>query len=189
MNSLNVGNKFNDREGNRRNENEIRINWQIKVSKVRVVKDEVQLGVMPIDAARRLAQDDGLDLVEIVPTASPPVCRIMDYGRFKYEEKVKKKENAKKQRGSQSQLKELRLRPGIAEHDTDTKISKAKKFLEEGHKVQFNLQFKGHREMSHRDQGFLVLKRVIDVLGSICIVEKAPKLEGNRITCCLAPKV
>jgi len=85
-------------------------------------------------------------------------------------------------------LKQLRLRPGIADHDTDTKINQAKKFLEEGCRVQFNLQFKGQREMSHREQGFAVMKKVVETLASVCVVEKAPKMEGNRITCCLAPK-
>jgi translation initiation factor IF-3 len=190
MNSPNFSKKFyGGRDGgNRRNEDENRINWQIRVPQVRVVRDEEQLGVMPTDEARRLAQDDGLDLVEIAPQARPPVCRIMDYGRFKYDEKVKKKESAKKQRESQVQLKELRLRPGIADHDTDTKINQAKKFLEEGSRVQFTLQFRGQREMSHKDQGFSVMKRVTDALESVCIVEKAPKLEGNRIICYLAPK-
>jgi translation initiation factor IF-3 len=189
MNSPNFGKKFyGGRDGGNRNEDENRINWQIRVPNVRVVKEEEQLGVMPTDEARRLAQDEGLDLVEIAPQARPPVCRIMDYGRFKYEEKVRKKESAKKQRESQVQLKELRLRPGIAEHDTDTKINQAKKFLEEGNRVQFTLQFKGQREMSHKDQGFSVMKRVTDALEPVCIVEKAPKLEGNRIICYLAPK-
>jgi translation initiation factor IF-3 len=191
MNSPSLGKKFygnNNRDEVRRNPDENRINWQIRVSQVRVVKDEKQLGIMSTDAARKIAQDEGLDLVEVAPQARPPVCRIMDYGRFKYEEKLKKKENAKKQRESQVQLKELRLRPGISEHDTDTKINQAKKFLEEGYRVQFKLQFKGQREMAHKDQGFVVMKRVIEVLDSVCVVEKSPKIEGNRITCCLAPK-
>jgi len=189
MNSPSFGRKFyGGRDGGNRRNDENRINWQIRVPQVRVVKGEEQLGVMPTDEARRLAQDEGLDLVEIAPQSRPPVCRIMDYGRFKYDEKVKKKESAKKQRESQVQLKELRLRPGIADHDTDTKINQAKKFLEEGNRVQFNLQFRGQREMSHKDQGFVVMKRVTEALAPVCIVEKAPKLEGNRITCCLAPK-
>lgn len=191
MNSPSFGKKFygrDNRDGNR-NPDENRVNWHIRVPQVRVIRGEEQLGIMPTDEARRLAQDAGLDLVEIAPQARPPVCRIMDYGRFKYEEKVKKKENAKKQRESQVQLKELRLRPSIAENDTDTKINQAKKFLEEGHRVQFNLQFRGQREMAHKDQGFAVMKRVVEVLGAICIVEKPPKLEGNRIICCLAPLV
>lgn len=186
MNNPNFRKKFYSRDGRREDEN--RINWQIRVPQVRVVRDEEQLGIMSTDEARRIAQDAGLDLVEIAPTARPPVCRIMDYGRFKYEQKMKKKENEKKQRESQVQLKELRLRPGIAEHDTDTKINQAKKFLEEGCRVQFNLQFRGQREMSHKDQGFAVMKRVVESLGPVCVVEKAPRMEGNRIVCCLAPK-
>lgn len=189
MNSPSFGKKFIGRDGNRRNPDENRVNWQIRVPQVRVVRGEEQLGVMYTDEARRIAQDEGLDLVEIAPQSRPPVCRIMDYGRFKYEEKVKKKENDKKQRESQVQLKELRLRPGIADHDTDTKINQAKKFLEEGNRVQFNLQFKGKREISHKDQGFVVMRKVIEALQSFCIVEREPKLEGNRIICCLAPKI
>ena len=166
-----------------------RINWQIKAYRVRVVREEEQLGIMATDEARKVAQENGLDLVEIAPNANPPVCRIMDFGRFKFEQKIKKKELEKKQRESQIQLKQLRLRPGIADHDTDTKINQARKFLAEGCKVQFNLQFKGQREMSHKDQGFIVIKRVIDSLNSVAVVEKAPRLEGNKITCCLSPKV
>lgn len=187
MNSPSGRRFFKERDERREDEN--RVNWQIRVPQVRVVREEEQLGVMSTDEARRIAQDQGLDLVEIAPAARPPVCRIMDYGRFKYEQNIKKKEQAKKQRESQVQLKELRLRPGIAEHDTDTKINHAKKFLSEGHRVQFNLQFRGQREMSHKDQGFAVMKRVVEHLEEFCTVEKPPKLEGNRIICCLSPKV
>ena len=171
-------------------EGEHRINWQIRALQVRVAKDDKQLGVMSTDEARRLAQDENLDLVELVPGDSgrPPVCRIMDYGRFKYEQAVKKKESAKKQRESQVQVKELRLRPVTTDHDTDIKISQAKKFLEDGIRVQFNLKFKGPREMSHRDKGFEVMQRILQGLEPFAIVEKAPKLEGNRIICCLSPK-
>ena len=101
---------------------EFRVNWHIKSSQVRVVKDEEQLGIMSSDQARKIAQEAGLDLVEIAPQAKPPVCRIMDYGRFKYEQQIKKKEAAKKQRESVTHLKELRLRPCIAEHDSEVKI-------------------------------------------------------------------
>jgi translation initiation factor IF-3 len=176
------------REDNRRDENEHRINWQIRIPQVRVVKEEEQLGVMFTDEARRLAQDAGLDLVEVAPAARPPVCRIMDYSRFKYEQQLKKKEQAKKQREAKVQIKELRLRPGIADHDTDTKINQAKKFLAEGCKVQFNLQFRGQRELCHKDQGFAVMSKVVESLQSVCIVERQPRMDGNRITCCLAPK-
>lgn len=180
---------FNKKGSNPPKVYENRVNWQIKAYRVRVVREEEQLGVMSSDDARKIAQEDGLDLVEIAPQANPPVCRIMDYGKFKFEQKIKKKECEKKQRESQVQLKQLRLRPGIADHDTDVKINQAKKFLTEGCKVQFNLQFKGKREMSHKDQGFNVMKKVLESLNSMCIVENAPRLEGNKITCCLAPKV
>lgn len=172
----------------RRNEGENRINHQIRVPQVRVIKDEQQLGVMSTDAAKKLAFDVGLDLVEVAPEARPPVCRIMDYSRFKFEQKVRKKEAAKKQREGQVQLKELRLRPGIAENDVDTKINQAKKFLEDGCKVQFNLQFRGHRELSHKDQGYAVMNRVVESLKDICVVERTPKMEGNKLICCLSPK-
>jgi translation initiation factor IF-3 len=190
MNSPYFGKKSFGGRDNRdfRREDENRTNWQIRVPQVRVFRDEESLGVMPTDEARRLAQDEGLDLVEVAPTARPPVCKIMDYGRYKYEQNVKKKENAKKQRESQIQVKELRFRPGIADNDIDTKINQAKKFLEDGFKVQLNLQFRGQREMSHKDQGYAVMRRVTGILEAIAIVEKPPLLEGNKITCFLSPK-
>lgn len=182
MNKPNFPKKFND-------EPQHRVNWHIKCPQVRVVRDDEQLGIMTTDQARKLAQEAGLDLVEIAPQAKPPVCRIMDFGRFKYEQQIKTKEAAKKQRESKIHLKELRLRPSIAEHDTETKINKAKKFIEDGHKVQFSLQFRGQREMAHREQGFAVIAHVIEALKEFANIEKAPKLEGNKIICCLSPKV
>jgi len=164
-----------------------RINWQIRFPQVRVVREEEQLGVMTPDEARKIAQEDGLDLVEIAPQARPPVCRIMDYGKFKYEQKVKEKDKARKQRECVVQFKELRLSMNIAEHDVETKINQAKKFLEEGSKVQFNLKFSG-RQNAHRDQGFEVVNRIVESLKDLANIEKAPKLEGNRILCCLGPK-
>ena len=171
-----------------RREDQNRVNWQIRVPQVRVVRDEEQLGVMPTDAARKMAMDDGLDLVEIAPTAKPPVCRIMDYGRFKYEQNIKKKEAAKKQRESQVQLKEIRLRPAIQDHDIETKINQAKKFIEEGCRVQFNLQFKGYRELNHKDQGFTVMQKIVQIMEQHSTVEKSPSMEGNRISCIFMPK-
>ena len=159
-----------------RREDQNRVNWQIRVPQVRVVRDEEQLGVMPTDAARKMAMDDGLDLVEIAPTAKPPVCRIMDYGRFKYEQNIKKKEAAKKQRESQVQLKEIRLRPAIQDHDIETKINQAKKFIEEGCRVQFNLQFKGYRELNHKDQGFTVMQKIVQIID-----RKSTRLNSSHI--------
>jgi len=167
---------------------EFRVNWHIKSSQVRVVKDEEQLGIMSSDQARKIAQEAGLDLVEIAPQAKPPVCRIMDYGRFKYEQQIKKKEAAKKQRESVTHLKELRLRPCIAEHDSEVKINQARKFIQDGCKVQFTLKFKGQRELAHKEQGFSVLTHIVNALQDVAIVEKSPKMEGSKIICCLAPK-
>ena len=172
----------------RRNEGENRVNYQIRVPQVRVIKGEQQLGVMSTDQARKLAQEEGMDLVEVAPEARPPVCKIMDYGRFKFEQRLKKKEAQKRQRESQVQLKEIRLRPGIADNDVATKINQAKKFLEDGCKVQFNLQFRGQRELSHKDQGFAVMNKVVETLNELAIVDRMPKMEGNKLICCLSPK-
>lgn len=166
-----------------------KINFQIKSSQVRLIKDNTQLGIFSIDKARRIAQDEGLDLIEIVPDAKPPICKIMNFGRFKYEKKLKLKEQQKKQRESQIPHKELRLRPGIASHDIETKTNQAKKFLEDGCRVFFNLQFKGKRELCHQEQGFAVMQKVVELLSDFCTIEKAPKLEGNKIFCALSPKV
>jgi translation initiation factor IF-3 len=187
MNNPNFGRRFS-KDQNFRREDEHRVNFNIRVPQVRVIRDEEQLGIMATDVARRMAMDDGLDLVEIAPTAKPPVCRIMDYGRFKYEQNIKKKETAKKQREAQTHLKEIRLRPGIADHDTDVKIGQAKKFLAEGHRVQFNLQFRGGRELSHKERGYQVMQRIIEALAESGTVEKNPAMEGNRIVCCFTPK-
>lgn len=182
---MNNPNRFNKD----RREDQNRVNWQIKVPQVRVVRDDEQLGVMSTDVARKMAMDEGLDLVEIAPTAKPPVCRIMDYGRFKYENNLKKKEAIKKQRESQIQIKEIRLRPAIQDHDIETKVNQAKKFLQDGCKVQFNLQFKGFRELNHKEQGFDVMQKIVHIMENFGTIEKVPALEGNRITCHFMPKV
>ncbi len=169
------------------NKNFTRVNFQIRALTVRVTQEGQQLGVMPIAKARQLAQDAGLDLVEIAPTAQPPVCAILDYGKFKYEAKVREKEQRRKQRESTIQLKELRLRPAINDHDIETKSKAARKFLEEGMHVQLNLQFK-NREITHKDQGFKVINKVIDDVKDIAAPDRLPKMEGNRLVCRLIPK-
>lgn len=181
-------NTNNAKFSNNRREDQNRINWQIRVPQVRVVREDEQLGVMSTDQARKIAMDEGLDLVEIAPTAKPPVCRIMDYGRFKYEQNIKKKEAAKKQRESQFETKEIRLRPAIQDHDIETKLNQAKKFLGENCKVQFNLIFKGYRELGHKEQGYSVMKKIVEQIENIAIIEKPPTMEGSRITCMIAPK-
>jgi translation initiation factor IF-3 len=187
MKNSNFDKKFYGKEFNR-NDDDHRVNWQIRVPQVRVIKEEEQLGIMSTDAARKLAQDEGLDLVEISPSARPPVCKIMNYGRFKYEQNLKKKENAKKQRESQIQLKEIRLRPGIGENDINTKINQAKKFLEENCRIQFNLQFRGQRELALKEQGFSVMNKIVEILSPFGLIEQSPRIEKNRMICLIAPK-
>lgn len=165
-----------------------RVNWQIRVPQVRLIKDDKQLGVMSTDKARKLAEESGLDLVEVAPEARPPVCKIIDFGRFKYELQIKKKEQLKRQKEAQIHLKELRLRPTIEKHDVEVKISQAKKFLEDGMKVQLNLLFKGQREIAHKEQGFSVINNMIKSLEEFSILDKSPKFDGNKIICRLAPK-
>ena len=166
----------------------VRVNWQIRVPQVRLIKDDKQLGVINTDKARRMAEEAGLDLVEVAPDARPPVCKIIDFGRFRYEQQLKKKEQLKKQKEAQIQLKELRLRPSIDKHDVDVKISRAKKFLEDGFKVQLNLLFKGQREIAHKEQGFSVINKMINSLEELAILDKPPKFDGSKIICRLSPK-
>ncbi|HET6203696.1 MAG TPA: translation initiation factor IF-3 [Planctomycetota bacterium] len=160
------------------------MNNQIRIREVRLVgADGTQHGVVPIEEARRLADEAGLDLVEVAPNARPPVCRILDYGKFKYQQK----KNEQKSRTHQSQLKEIRVRPGIDDHDLGYKIGKAREFLEAGDKVQVNCMFRG-REMTHLELG----RRVIDVITSkvsdIAKVERGSKLEGRRMTILLTKR-
>jgi translation initiation factor IF-3 len=166
----------------------VRVNWQIRVPQVRLIKDEKQLGVVSIDRARKIAEEAGLDLVEVAPEAKPPVCKIIDFGRFKYESQLKKKEQLKKQKEAQVELKELRLRPTIEKHDIDVKVSQAKKFLEDGMKVQLNLLFKGQREMAHKEKGFIVINGIIKSLEELAVLDKSPKFDGSKIICRLSPK-
>jgi len=162
-----------------------RVNFNIRVPTVRVVQDGKQLGIMPTDVARKQAMDAGLDLVEIAPQAQPPVCSIMDFEKFRYEQKQKEKEQKKNQK--KNEIKELRLRPGIQDHDIGTKASAVRRFLEDGKKVQLNLQFK-NREITHKDEGFRVMRKIIEGLADIANVERAPSMEGNRLICRLEPK-
>lgn len=171
-------------------EEDLLVNRQIRSRQVRVILEERQLGVFPFEKALKMAQDANLDLVEVSPCINgTSVCRITDYGKFKYEKQLKKKEHLKKQRTSQSQLKELRLRPVIGKHDMEVKVSQAKRFLEDNMKVQFNVVFRGQREMAHKDQGFSVIKQILQSLSEVSIVDRNPKLEGNCITCILSPKL
>ena len=142
-----------------------------------------QLGVLAIGDALKRAEEAGLDLVEVAPTASPPVCRIIDYGKYRYEQ-------AKKQHGAKqksAQLKEVKLRPFTDTHDLDFKTRHARDFLAEGHKVKMTVMFRG-REMAHQDAGRTVLAKVIEQLGAAAQVEQQPRMEGRNMSILLAPK-
>ncbi len=161
------------------------MNEMIRVLEVRVINDEgQQLGVMSTDAARDIAARIGLDLVEIAPTASPPVCKIMDYGRFKYE--AKKKAASAKKSQHQQQVKEVKLRPRIADHDLDFKLRNARSFLVEGDKVKFTVVFRG-REMLHTGLGRELLARVGTELGELAHVEAQPIMEGRMLHLTVGP--
>lgn len=166
-------------------EQKVRINEQIRISPIRLIDDEgEQVGIVSIEEARERAADKGLDLVEVAPDARPPVCRLMDYGKFKYEAARKAREAKKKQHNTQ--LKEVKFRPGIEDHDYDFKIRHARRFLEEGNKVKLTMMFRG-RQMSHPEIGLEVLQRVTEDLQDLSKVEMQPLREGRTMTMVLAP--
>jgi translation initiation factor IF-3 len=162
-----------------------RTNRRIKAREVRAIGPEgEQLGVLPIEQALARAQELGMDLVEVSPMAKPPVCKIMDYGKFKYLEKKKQNEAKKKQ--VVVQLKEVKLRPRTEEHDYDVKIKKVREFLGESNKARITVMFRG-REMSHKELGQKVLQRVIEDLRDVAVIEAAPRVEGRQMFMILAP--
>lgn len=163
----------------------LRINFQINVSPVRLIDaEDQQVGVVPIEEAVRQAREAGLDLVEVAPQAKPPVCRVMDYGKWKYQQK--KKEQKARSHSKQSELKEVRLRPKIDDHDLSIKVAKAREFLDEGDKVQFTMLFRG-REMAHRELGLQLMRRICGELTAFSKVEAEPRQLGRRMTMVLAP--
>lgn len=164
-----------------------RINFQIRVPNVRVNFGQQQLGIMPTDKARNMAMNEGLDLIEVIPNASPPVCMIADFGKLKYEMKIREKESAKKQRESIQTIKEIRLTPTTASHDIQIKSKAIERFLAEGKKVQIMMKF-SHREMHHKDIGLQTIHGILDTFQQSAVVEQLPRFEGNRLNCRLAPK-
>ncbi len=157
----------------------------IKTPQVRVVDVEGnQLGVMATVDALNIAIEAGLDLVEVSAQAKPPVCRVMDYGKFKYESSKKAKEAKKKQ--TIIRLKEVKLRPKTEEHDLQFKLRSAKKFLQGGDKVKVTIRFRG-REITHKELGMKILKRIAEELKDIATVENSPRLEGRTMTMLMAP--
>ena len=163
-----------------------RINGEIRVPEVRLIGIEgEQLGVVKTSDALQLAEENEVDLVEIAPTAAPPVCRLMDYGKFKYQEQKRQQEAKSKQKIIQ--VKEVKFRPGTDEGDYQVKLRNLRRFIEEGDKAKVTLRFRG-REMAHQELGMRVLERVRDDLTELCQVEAMPKLEGRQMVMVLAPR-
>ncbi|HCT91460.1 MAG TPA: translation initiation factor IF-3 [Lachnospiraceae bacterium] len=162
------------------------INEQIRDREVRVVSATgEQLGIMSSRDAFKLAQEAGLDLVKIAPTARPPVCKIIDYGKFRYEQARKEKEAKKKQKTVE--IKEVRLSPNIDENDLNTKAGAARKFITKGNRVKVTLRFRG-REMAHVQSSKVILDEFAKRLEDVAVVEKAPKMEGRSMTMFLTEK-
>ncbi|MBI5523247.1 MAG: translation initiation factor IF-3 [Desulfarculus sp.] len=164
----------------------VRVNQLIRTPLVRLVDAEgEQVGIVAIDQALHLAAEAGLDLVEVAPNAEPPVCRIMDYGKFKFQQAKKAQEAKKKQ--TQTQVKEIKLRPKIEDHDFGFKLRNIIKFLEEHDRVKVTVQFRG-REIAYADAGRRLLERVIEEVGDLGTVEGSPKMEGRFLSVFIAPK-
>lgn len=162
------------------------INEQIRDKEVRVIgENNEQLGIMSVDEAMKLAEEAGVDLVKIAPNAAPPVCRIIDYGKFRYEQARKEKEARKKQKVIE--IKEIRMSPNIDTNDLNTKIAAAKKFLQKGDRVKVTLRFRG-REMAHMNNSKYILDDFAEALADVAVVEKAPKVEGRSLTMFLTEK-
>ena len=162
-----------------RKDDGIRINHDIKADEVRVVDEDGEMkGVMSVADAVELAEYAGLDLVEVSPNAKPPVCKILDYGKYKYEQQKKAAEARKKQKTVD--VKEVKIRPGIEDHDYQVKMRNARRFLENGDKVKVTMRFRG-REMAHQDIGMNLLNRMIEELSDVGKVDLKPKMEGRQM--------
>ncbi|MCY3704511.1 MAG: translation initiation factor IF-3 [Gammaproteobacteria bacterium] len=164
----------------------MRVNDQIRISPVRLIDERgAQVGIVSIEEARERAGRAGLDLVEVAPAARPPVCRLMDYGKYKYNAARKAKEAKKKQH--HIQIKEVKFRPGIEDHDYDFKVRHARRFLGDGNKVKLTMMFRG-RQLSHPEIGLEVLRRVTEDLEEVSKIETRPVREGRTMTMVLAPR-
>ena len=164
---------------------EYRVNERIDAREVRLVdEDGGMVGVVSLDEAMRRAEDAGLDLVEISPTAQPPVCKILDYGKFKYESQ--KRASAARKKQHVVDIKEIKMRPNIDDHDYTTKMKKIYSFLEEGDKVKVTMRFRG-RELAHQDIAMGVLTRVRDEVGERAKIEQFPRMEGRNMVMVMAP--
>nr|WP_242823366.1 translation initiation factor IF-3 [Thermaerobacter subterraneus] len=165
---------------------DLRVNEQIRVREVRVISPEgEQLGIFPTHEALRMAYERNMDLVEVAPQARPPVCRIMDYGKFKYEQAKRDREARKRQKIVD--IKEVKMRPRIDQHDFEVKLRNARRFLEDGDKVKATIMFRG-REIVHADLGRQVLERLARAVEDIATIERRPVVEGRNMTMVLAPR-
>ena len=164
---------------------QLRVNERIIAKEVRLVGEKgEQLGIMPLVQARETARKHNLDLVEVAPTSTPPVCRLLDYGKFKYEQQKKEQQAKKSQKVSL--LREIRLRPKIGVHDFEAKARTARKLLIDGDKVKVTLMFRG-REITHPDLGWKILQRMAETLSDVASLERQPVMEGRRMDIILAP--
>ena len=170
---------------NKSREDETRVNDRIRASEIRLIdQDGNMVGVVSPDEAIKMAKNVGMDLVEISPNASPPVCKILDYGKFKYEQQKKAHEAKKKQKVIH--IKEVKLRPNIDDHDFNIKMKNVHKFLDAGDKVKITLRFRG-REMAHQDLGMKLLDRVKEELADKIKIEHSPSFEGRQVVMVVAP--
>jgi translation initiation factor IF-3 len=166
----------------------LRVNGGIKAETVRLIDEsDNQVGVISRDDALGRARDVGLDLVEVAPNSDPPVCRIMDFGKWTYEQKRRTRESHKKAQKHVATLKEIRLRPETDKHDLEIKLKHAREFLEKGHKVQFTVFFKG-RQMLHKEHGYDLLSQITTTLEELAKVERPSMMSGRRMTMMLVPK-
>ncbi|HMK35665.1 MAG TPA: translation initiation factor IF-3 [Desulfomonilaceae bacterium] len=167
-------------------EPKVRVNQKIRAAKVRVISpDGEQLGILDVPEALRRSEEYGLDLVEVAPNVEPPVCKIMDYGKFRYEESKKEHERKKKQ--ATVVLKEIKLRPKTEEHDLDYKVKRLMGFLEENCKVKVTIMFRG-REITHPEQAHVLIGKILELVGDGAQIEQPAKFEGRNMTMVLGPK-
>jgi translation initiation factor IF-3 len=166
----------------------LKVNGGIRVAVVRLIDEENnQVGVVNTHEALTRAREVGLDLVEVAPTSDPPVCRIMDYGKWQYQQKRKVREAHKKHQYHSTATKEIRLRPETDKHDLDIKLNHAREFLQRGHKVQFTIFFRG-RQMLHKDQGYAIAEVITESLQDLAKIEQPGKMSGKRMTLLVVPK-
>jgi translation initiation factor IF-3 len=162
------------------------VNFQIRANTVRLSHDNNQLGIMPVDKARQYAQNQGLDLIETVPGANPPVCIVDNFSKFKYENKLREKETRKKQKKTMVILKEIRLTPTITDHDLETKAKMAVRFLQEEKKVLISMKFTP-RELNHKDIGFQTFEKLFEITKEYGQLDGTLKFAGKKLCCTISP--